>query len=421
MEKAKPIPKEDGLDNSLDVLREGYLYITNRAIGFQSDIFETRLLGERAICLRGEEAAKLFYDNDKFERKKAAPKRVLKTLFGEDGVQTLDGEEHQHRKAMFMSLMSREALHRMREITHKQWILAVKQWESQQEVEIYEEAQELLCRVACEWAGVPLPEDQVKEKTKWLAAMIEATAAIGITHMKGRNARSKAEKWIQNLVENVRKGEIHPSEDTTLYAFSWHRDLRDKLLDKEVAAVEILNILRPIVAVSIYVCFTALAVIQQPEERQKLNNSDEKLLKNFVQEVRRFYPFFPFAPARPIKDFTWNGYDFEKGVLTILDLYGTNHHPNLWDNPELFNPDRFNDWNGSPFNFIPQGGGDYHTGHRCAGEWITIEIMKESLDFMANKMRYEVPVQDVSFSFNDMPSLPHSHIVIQKVKPLFEK
>ncbi|MEC0204785.1 hypothetical protein P4H39_19455 [Paenibacillus lautus] len=44
--------------------------------------------------------------------------------------------------------------------------------------------------------------------------------------------------------------------------------------------------------------------------------------------------------------------------------------------------------------------------------------MKESLDILANKMSYEVPVQDVSFSFHDLPSLPHSRIVIRKVKAL---
>ena len=418
MEETKPIPKEHGLDNSLNVLREGYHYITNRTIGFQSDIFETRLLGERAICMRGEEAAKLFYDNDKFKRNGAAPKRVLKTLFGESGVQTLDGEEHHHRKAMFMSLMSREALQQMREITRKHWELAVHRWENQTEVEIYEEAQEILCRVACEWAAVPLEENEVKEKTTWLGAMIEATAAFGIRHRKGRNGRAKAEEWIQRLVDDVREGTIHPPEGSTLHTFSWHRDLQGELLDKETAAVEIINILRPIVAVAIYVCFTALAVIQQPEEREKLITSEERLLKNFVQEVRRFYPFFPFTPARPIKDFTWKGYRFEKGVLTILDLYGTNHHPDLWDNPERFKPDRFHDWNGSPFNFIPQGGGDHHLGHRCAGEWVTLEIMRESLDFLANRMSYEVPVQDVSFSFHDMPSLPHSHVVIRRVRAL---
>ncbi|MFD1135883.1 cytochrome P450 [Paenibacillus urinalis] len=416
VEEKKLLPKEEGLDHSLSVLREGYLYITNRTIGFQSDIFETRLLGERAICMRGEEAAKLFYDNDKFERIGAAPKRVIHTLFGEGGVQSLDGEEHHHRKNMFMSVMSTEALAQMRTITRKHWALAAQRWETMPKVQLYEEAQELLCRAACEWAGVPLREAEAQEKAAWFGAMIEATAAIGIKHMKGKNARSKAEKWINGLVEQVRTGEIEAPEQSTLHTFAMHRDLKRELLDSQTAAVEIINILRPIVAIAIYICFTALAVIQQPEERKKLATAEEDYLQNFVQEVRRFYPFFPFLPARPTKDFTWQGYGFEKGVLTLLDLYGTNHHPDLWDNPEKFRPDRFHDWNGSPFNFIPQGGGDHYTGHRCAGEWITIEIMKESLDYLANKMEYDIPQQDLSFSFHKMPSLPHSRIVMINVK-----
>lgn len=416
MEKANAFPKEEGLDHTLSVLKEGYLYITNRTIGFQSDVFETRLLGEKAICMRGEEAASLFYDNDKFVRHGAAPKRVLNTLFGENGVQTLDGEDHHHRKAMFMSLMSHEGLQKIRTITRKHWGLAVGRWETKKEIEIYEESQEMLCRIACEWAGVPLSAEDITEKSAWLGAMIEATTAIGIAHMKGKRARIKAEKWIQSLIEDVRQGNLTPEKDTALYTFSWHRDLQGQLLDTEIAAVEVLNILRPIVAVSIYITFTALAVIQHPEEREKLAAGEETYLQNFVQEVRRFYPFFPFSGARVKEDFTWNEYEFKKGELTILDLYGTNHHPDLWEQPEQFIPDRFKNWQGTPFNFIPQGGGDYVTGHRCAGEFITLEMMKESLDYLANQITYDIPEQDFSYSFSDMPSLPHSNIVLKNVR-----
>lgn len=141
--------------------------------------------------MRGEEAAQLFYDNEKFVREGAAPKRVLKTLFGENRVQTLDGEEHHHRKAMFMSLMSREGLQKIREITSKHWGLAVARWETKKEIEIYEESQEMLCRIACEWAGVPLAIDEVKEKSEWLGAMIEATTAIGVAHMLAMNPTCK--------------------------------------------------------------------------------------------------------------------------------------------------------------------------------------------------------------------------------------
>src|SRR3546814_10555834 len=60
-----------------------------------------------------------------------------------------------------------------------------------------------------------------------------------------------------------------------------------------------------------------------------------------------------------------------------LDLHGTNRDRRSWDAPEEFRPERFRRWDGSPFNFIPQGGGSHDLNHRCPGEWITIELMKE--------------------------------------------
>lgn len=50
-------------------------------------------------------------------------------------------------------------------------------------------------------------------------------------------------------------------------------------------------------------------------------------------------------------------------------------------------------------------------GHRCAGEWVTIEVMKVSLDYLVNRMNYEVPEQDLSFSMVSIPSIPHSKVV----------
>lgn len=102
----------------------------------------------------------------------------------------------------------------------------------------------------------------------------------------------------------------------------------------------------------------------------------------------------------------------------MLDLYGTNHAPEIWENPDIFNPERFDDWRGSPFSFIPQGGGDHFMGHRCAGEWVTIEVMKVSLAHLANQMEYDIPDQDLSYSMVNVPSIPHSEIVLKHVKQI---
>ncbi len=82
----------------------------------------------------------------------------------------------------------------------------------------------------------------------------------------------------------------------------------------------------------------------------------------------------------------------------------------------MFDPTRFIDWKESPFSFIPQGGGDFLGGHRCAGEWLTIKVMNTCLDYLANRMEYEVPSQDLSYSLNKMPSVPHSEMILKNVR-----
>ncbi|WP_214793145.1 MULTISPECIES: cytochrome P450 [unclassified Exiguobacterium] len=409
----RPIPKEQGLDHSLAFLREGYLYVPNRRKSFQSNLFETRLLGERAICLGGSEAAALFYDADKFVRQDAAPKRLLKTLFGEDGVQTLDGAAHAHRKKMFMSLMFPGNIERLTRLVSREWERALDAAED--ETMLYGMAQEVLMRAVCEWAGVPLDEHEVKQRTDEMRLLFESGTALGPKHIRGRAARSSAESWVRKMVEEVRTNRLLPNEQTALYEFSWHRDEAGELLPADVVAVEVINIIRPTVAVSIYVLFTVLALHQFPEARARLAYGETDSTW-FVQEVRRFYPFFPVTAARVKQDFEWDGFVFEQGTLVLLDLYGTNHDPSLWTEPEQFNPDRFKGWTESPFTFIPQGGGDVDFGHRCAGEHVTIAIMRETIDVFLNRYRYEVPSQDLSYSFVDLPSLPKSGLVLKQVE-----
>src|SRR5690625_1258834 len=160
------VPREEGMDNTLSLMREGYMYITNRCQSLQSDIFETRLFGKKAICMRGKDFAELFYDNEKFKRKGAAPKWIAHLFFGENSVQTLDEKNHQHRKNMLMSMMTTDRLQQIVDITKQQWEKVIDRWEQMDQVIFYEEIQKMLCKVAGEWVGVPLKEDEVNKRAK---------------------------------------------------------------------------------------------------------------------------------------------------------------------------------------------------------------------------------------------------------------
>lgn len=265
----KTIPVEEGFDNSLKVIREGYNYIPNRTTIFQSDIFQTTLLGQKAIVLSGEEGAKLFYDESKIKRSGAAPKFATATLLGEGGVQTLDDEEHRNRKRYFLDLMTETRIEEWGLILKKEFLKAAIDWMEQPEIVFYEEVKKVLTRAVCEWAGVPLPEKDVKKRTKQLANLFEMVAQTNHKFLQGVVSIKTSTKWAKELIEQVRKGELNPKEDTALYKIAFYKKIDGSLLELDPAATDLLNILRPSVAIAIYLAFVALTLHQFPEIKER--------------------------------------------------------------------------------------------------------------------------------------------------------
>lgn len=410
------MPRERRLDSTWAVLRNPYGFISEECRLHRSDVFEARLMFQRSICMTGHDAAALLYDAHRFVRRGAAPEPLRKTLFGEGGVQGLDDESHRHRKAMFMSLMAPERLTRLSAIATDWWGVYADRWTAMNRVVLYDASHEILTRTICEWAGVAVSETELPARTQQLTALFDQAGAVGLGHLRSRLARKQADQWLEDVIRGIRAGRPEPPGPSAAHVIAWHRDLNGDLLDPHTAAVELNNVLRPTVAVSVFITFAALALHHYPECRQRLLADPEDYLELFVQEVRRFYPFFPMVTARVREDFEWQGYQFPRGRRVLLDLFGTNHDARVWKDPERFRPERFRDWDGSPFSFIPQGGGDHRTNHRCPGEWITIALMKVAVNALVTRLTYEVPAQDLTVDTRRLPALPRSRFIMANVR-----
>ncbi len=409
------IPRDLQAESSLSLLSEGYSFIPSRCQRLGSDIFQVRLLLQNTICMSGEEAAKMFYDEQLFERQHAAPRMLQKTLFGQGGVQGLDGEAHRHRKRLFMSLLTDDAVAELVRLSETHWQAAIETWQRSDRIVLMPEVQAILTRSVCEWAGVPLAEGEVLLRRDQLAAMIDGAGGIGARHLRARKARKEAENWMIGLISRVRAGELQVDETRALAVVARYLDLGGKALDERAAAVEMLNLLRPTVAVTRFIIYAALELLAHPEWQQRLQR-DDAALEPFAQEVRRLHAFFPFTAARVRKDFEWRGYHFPKGTRVLLDLYGTNRDSRLWTEPEAFRPERFATWDGSAFNFITQGGGDAATGHRCPGEPLAISLLMSALRMLTRRMTYAVPAQDLRMDASRMPAQPESLLIIEDVR-----
>ena len=304
------IPREKSPDSTLALMRDPYLFISKACQRHRSDLFETRIMLRKAICMTGPDAAALFYNSSRFVRHGAMPGRIQKTLLGQGGVQGLDGDAHRRRKQMFMSLMTAERIEQLGQMAREEWVRFAHKWLAMEKVVLYDELHELLTRAACAWAGVPLAGSEVELRTQEIRALFDYAGLVGPKHWWSRLARKRADRWAGSIIDGVRAGRVQPAEATPTYAIAWHRDLNGELLSPDIAGVELLNVIRPTVAVSVYITFVAHALHEYPECRRQLEAGEEGYAELFVQEVRRFYPFFPAVGARVQHDFEWRGYQF---------------------------------------------------------------------------------------------------------------
>jgi fatty-acid peroxygenase len=416
------IPRDPTLDSTLAILKDGYNFIWRRCQKLESDAFVTRVLGLSTVCVHGPEATKLFYDESKFQRAHALPRRVVSSLFGKHAVHTLDDEEHRHRKLAFMSLMTLESMQDLMDIVAEEWRRAIRRWEQAETVVLFDEVQQILTRAVCCWAGVTLDPGDVPRRARDLSSMVDSFGGLGPRLWKGKLARVRSELWVARQIESVRRGRRRVPLNSALSIMAKHRDRDGKPLGARTAAVELLNVLRPTVAISWYITFAALALHQHPAARERIKQEPVaagagEYADMFMQEVRRFYPFTPFLGAMVRTPFEWRGHRFSRGTPVLLDVYGALHDPKLWDEPDQFRPERFEHWSGSAFDFIPQGGGHRTTGHRCPGEWITMHNVTLALHFLTRCASYElVPGQDLTFDLSRMPTRPESGLVIRRVR-----
>jgi fatty-acid peroxygenase len=284
-----------------------------------------------------------------------------------------------------------------------------------EKVVLYDELHHILGKAVCRWAGVPLPPEDSEKRIRQLTSLFDAAGAKSLAHVKAQVNRGALESWLSRLVTQVRNGQLDIPENSPIHVIAHFSDTQGQRYSPRIAAVELINILRPVIAVSVFIVQSIHALHQYPECRDKLLK-DSGYAELFVNEVRRFYPFFPATVARVREDFTWQGFQFRKGTRTMLDLYGTNHDERIWDSPHAFRPERFVDSNTGLFQLIPQGGGDHDKTHRCPGEYLTIALMKQALNVMLKDIRYELPNQNLTIDRSRLPAIPVSRLVIQDVE-----
>lgn len=404
-------------DHGLLLARHGYLLTARleeheRRRLYGTGALDIRLLGRPALLVTGAAGVELFYDESRMQRHKAVPPPVALSLFGPGAVHALDDEAHRHRKSLFRHALSQDELDRLLVIAEGRWRGELDTWASAGGGEVYASAIDVFGASIIEWAGIDEPEASARRHSRWLAQIVDGFGAPGPAYVRAVAARRRCDQWASRLVRSEREtGTADPS--SWLARVARFVDVDGRPLPERTAAVELLNVLRPTVAVAWLASFAAVALAEHPDWRARIRDEAAapghgEAATAFAHEVRRYYPFTPVLAARARHDLEFAGHRVAQGQRVVLDVYGTNHGAG-WDDPWAFDPGRFLGRDPCAITeFVPQGGGPVDTGHRCPGEGVANGLLALTVQVLALCDDLHLPQQDRHFSLRRMPTRPAS-------------
>ena len=153
---------------------------------------------------------------------------------------------------------------------------------------------------------------------------------------------------------------------------------------------------------------------QHPDVESKLREEVDRVLQGRVptvedvpqltysrqvlQESMRFYPPIPMLPRTSLADNVAEGYHIPKDSIFLMFYYGLHHNAKHWNNPEVFDPERFSPANRDTrhrFAYVPFSAGP----RQCIGS--EFAMMEGTLVLTMMMQRYHIALApDQAFAPN---------------------
>lgn len=398
------IPTLPGWDTTWRLARDGYAYGIRGYRQVGTDAFRTRLMGRAVVVARGAEAAHVFGRPDAFTRRGAIPRSVVHLLQDEGSVQQLDGQRHASRKRIMLDLAQEERTGLV-DAFRAAWPQVAGEY-AHRAVPVREAASLALTRAALAWAGIAVDPARERALSGDFDAMVSRAGAVGPLNWAARVRRRRTEAWATEVMRTLRA----TGDRTTVAGRLAHHEDQGRRLDDGTAAVELLNLLRPTVAVARFIAFAVHALRTHPDWASQIGGGEPAATRWAADEIRRFYPFLPMVGGIASEPFELHGEGLDAGQWMMLDLYGTDHSPELWERPDVFNPGRFA--SASPLTVVAQGVGGHLAAHRCPGELATTDLLVAALELLTRGPAYTVPEQDLRISLRRLPAEPEDGMIV---------
>jgi cytochrome P450 len=356
-------------------------------------IYRNRILGETSITMLGPEANELLlFDQNRLFSSTYGWGTILGRLFPR-GLMLLDFDEHRlHRRALSVAFKSGPM---------KSYLSALDAGIAQRVAEWRQRPGEMLFYPAMKQLTLDLAATsflgtgigaEVKEITKAFVDMVAAsitpirTPLPGTQMARGVKGRARIVAYFSEQIPIRRAKAREDLGGEDLFSQLCRATHEDGALLSEQDIVDHMSFLMMAAHDTLTSSLTSFvaALAAHDEWQAKLRQEIEALgvapgaptsfdhleamtlTEMAFKEAMRLRPPVPSIPRRATRDFAFGGYEIPAGTLCGVNPLFTHHMPDIWGDPDRFDPMRFTDEaqrNRHRFAFVPFGGG----AHMCLG------------------------------------------------------
>ncbi|GJU52053.1 cytochrome P450 81E8-like protein [Tanacetum coccineum] len=248
--------------------------------------------------------------------------------------------------------------------------------------------------------------------------------------------REKREVFFQELIEQVRKlvkGDQVQNEKKTMIEvlFSLQKLDPDYYTDEMIRDFVLVLLSAGSETSSGTMEWALSLMLNNPEVLEKAQNeidirmgkdrlikesdiSELPYLRSIINETLRLYPGAPLlVPHESSEDCVVGGYHIPRGTILLVNQWAIHHDPKLWNDPESFNPERFESLQGTRdgFKLMPFGSGR----RSCPGEGLAFRVIGLTLGLLIQCFDWERISED-KVDMTEGPGL-----TMPKAKPLLAK
>lgn len=415
----KTIPGESGLPivgHSLRFMRNCN-DLFDQMVEKYGPVYLNRYLKIDAIHLMSPDGNEfVLLDREKNFSSRQAWNHSLKNLFP-NGLMLRDGDEHRHHRRLMGAPFKTDALKTYVDSMNPEIASTISGWGLQSDFRFYRAIKELTLNLA---ANVFIGESLNQEAGRVNKAFVDLVDAsmvlvrypmFGNKYQRGLESRAYLEDYFRTRISGKQA-----SDDKDMFAeicraqsdegdgFS-HQDIVDHIIFLMMAAHDTTT------SSLSSVCY-ALAKNPEWQEniRQEINTLGTERLEYsqiagfrsaglVFKEALRLYPPLPTIPRMAIRDCEFQGYKISRGQHVFASPYYTHRLPEIWSNPNAFDPERFSKERAEDRKhkhaWIPFGGG----AHKCLGlNFADIQVKLVLFHLLKNykisvQPNYEMPFQ----------------------------